>query len=110
MTPTRTLVLSAVLLAGGYAAWHFTRPRDTPTAEATPVPVSTAVAKQESVPVYLRTIGNVRALNAVEIRPQVGGVLLDVSVKEGGEVKKGQVLAVIDRGRSRRRWTRRRRS
>ncbi len=37
-----------------------------------------------------------RALNAVEIRPQVGGVLLDVSVKEGGEVKKGQVLAVID--------------
>jgi len=32
MTPTRTLVLSAVLLAGGYAAWHFTRPRDTPTA------------------------------------------------------------------------------
>ncbi len=90
MTPTRTLVLSAVLLAGGYAAWHFTRPRDTPTAEATPVPVSTAVAKQESVPVYLRTIGNVRALNAVEIRPQVGGVLLDVRSRRGAKSRRAR--------------------
>lgn len=96
MKLTRTLVLGAVLIGGGYAAWDFTRPSDKPPAPPPPVPVTAATAKQQDVPVYLRTIGSVRALNAVEIRPQVGGVLLDVSVKEGDQVKKGQVLAVID--------------
>ena len=96
MKPARTLVLGAVLIAGGYAAWHFTRPADKQAPPAPPVPVAAAAAKQQDVPVYLRTIGSVRALNAVEIRPQVGGVLLDVPIKEGDQVKKGQVLAVID--------------
>jgi multidrug efflux system membrane fusion protein len=96
MKLTRTLVLGAVLLGGGYAAWHFTRPAARQAAPPPPVPVTAAAAKQQDVPVYLRTIGNVRALNAVEIRPQVGGVLIDVSVKEGDQVRKGQVLAVID--------------
>jgi multidrug efflux system membrane fusion protein len=96
MKLTRTLVLGAALLGGGYAAWHFTRPAARQAAPPPPVPVTAAAAKQQDVPVYLRTIGNVRALNAVEIRPQVGGVLLDVSVKEGDQVKKGQVLTVID--------------
>ncbi len=96
MKRSRTLVLGAVLIGGSYAAWHFTRPHETHTAAASPVPVTAAVAKLDDVPVYLRTIGNVRALNAVEIRPQVGGVLVDVAVKEGDEVKKNQLLAVID--------------
>lgn len=90
------LVLGAVLIGGGYAAWHFTRPSDKQAPPSPPVPVTAAAAKQASVPVYLRTIGTVRSLASVEIRPQVGGVLLDVPVKEGDEVKKGQVLAVID--------------
>ncbi|MDP9097153.1 MAG: efflux RND transporter periplasmic adaptor subunit [Pseudomonadota bacterium] len=92
----RLMVLGAVVAIGGYSAWHFTRPRETQVAAAPPVPVSAAVAKAADVPVYLHTIGNVRAINAVEIRPQVGGVLVDVAVKEGDEVKKNQLLAVID--------------
>ncbi len=37
-----------------------------------------------------------QALNAVEVHPQVGGVLIDVPVREGQDVKKGDTLAVID--------------
>lgn len=96
MRIARLAVIGVVLVAAGYAAWHFTRPRQEAVAAAPPVPVTAAQAQQADIPVYLRTIGTVRALNSVDIRPQVGGVLLDVPVKEGDEVKKDQVLAVID--------------
>jgi multidrug efflux system membrane fusion protein len=90
------LVLGAVLIVGGWAVWHFTRPKHADAPPPTPIPVTAAEAKAQDVPVYLRGIGTVRALNAVEIRPQVGGTLLDVPVKEGQAVIKDEVLAVID--------------
>lgn len=96
MKIARSLIICAVLAAGGYAAWHFTRPAPQTAQPATLVPVSVATSQQENLPVYLTAIGNVRALNSIDIHPQVGGVLLDVSVKEGDMVLKGQVLAVVD--------------
>lgn len=97
MKPVPTLLGVAVLLVGGYEAWHYLGPHDTKPAPPPPaVPVSVAPAKQDEVPVYLQGLGTVQALNSVEIHPQVGGVLTDVPVKEGQEVKKGDVVAVID--------------
>src|SRR4051794_17553349 len=96
MRISKGLVLGAVLIAGGWAAWHFTRPKQEAAPPPAPVPVTAIEAKEKTVPVYLRGIGTVHALNAVEIRPQVGGTLLQVVVKEGDTVKKDQVLAVID--------------
>ena len=90
------VVVVAVLLVGGYAGWRTLGRKEEPAPAPPPVPVTTAAAKSADVPEYLRGIGTVRALNAVEIHPQVGGVLLQVPVKEGDEVKKGDVLAVID--------------
>lgn len=94
-----TLALAAVLLVGGgYAGWRqFGAHRDQGQApQAPPVPVTVATSKTADVPVYLRGIGAVQALNSVEVHPQVGGVLLDVPVREGQDVKKGDTLAVID--------------
>jgi len=96
MKYVRPLVVCLVLGGAGYAVWHFTRPAKQTAQAPTPVPVSVATAEKGSIPIYLPSIGNVRALNSIEIHPQVGGVLLDVAVKEGDMVKKGQVLAVID--------------
>lgn len=93
------LALGAVLLAGGgYAAWRQFGAHQTQDQAAQPpaVPVTTATSRTADVPVYLRGIGTVQALNSVELHPQVGGVLLDVPVREGQDVKKGDTLAVID--------------
>ena len=93
------LALAAVLLFGsGCAGWReFGAHKEQNQApEPPPVPVTTAVSKTADVPVYLRGIGTVQALNSVEVHPQVGGVLLDVPVREGQDVKKGDTLAVID--------------
>ena len=65
------------------------------TAEG-PVPVLVAPAARADVPVYLETVGTVKALNTVTVRPQVDGKLLAVGFKEGEIVKRGDVLARID--------------
>jgi multidrug efflux system membrane fusion protein len=60
------------------------------------VPVSVAPAVRKDVPNYIRGLGTVLAMQTVQLRSQVDGVLLKVPVTEGQDVKQGDVLAVID--------------
>lgn len=61
-----------------------------------PVPVVVAEAVQKTVPVQVRTIGNVEPYATVSIKARVGGELQQVNFKEGQDVKKGDLLFVID--------------
>jgi len=60
------------------------------------VPVSVAKATKGDVPVLMTGIGTVQALNSVLVRARVDGTLDSVAFIEGQEVKKGDLLAVID--------------
>ncbi len=60
------------------------------------VPVTVSVVTRQNVPSWLRGLGTVQAYFAVQLRPRVDGTLTDVPVKEGQDVKKGDLLAVID--------------
>jgi multidrug efflux system membrane fusion protein len=60
------------------------------------VPVSVATVQRKDVPYYLRGLGTVLALQTVQLRSEVDGVLLKVPVTEGQDVKEGTVLAIID--------------
>jgi multidrug efflux system membrane fusion protein len=73
-----------------------TEAKSAPVAAVPAVPVLAAMSKTQDVPVYLVGIGTVTALNSVEIHPQVGGILTELPVREGQDVKKGQVVALID--------------
>jgi membrane fusion protein, multidrug efflux system len=70
-------------------------PAQGPAAPPT-VPVSVAPVARKDVPDYLRGLGTVLALQTVQLRSQVDGVLLKVPVTEGQDVKQGEVLAIID--------------
>lgn len=61
-----------------------------------PVPVSTAVATEESVPNDLRVIGNVEASAVIQVKSQVAGELTRVHFAEGGFINKGDLLFEID--------------
>ncbi|MCC2096242.1 MAG: biotin/lipoyl-binding protein, partial [Hyphomicrobiales bacterium] len=61
-----------------------------------PVPVVATLTSKQDVPITASAVATARALNSVVVRPQVDGTLLEVSFREGQEVKKGQVLARID--------------
>jgi len=61
-----------------------------------PVPVTAGTVIQKTVPIQLRTIGNVEAYSTVSVKSQIGGVLTRVHFREGQDVSKGAFLFTID--------------
>lgn len=61
-----------------------------------PVPVRLAVAAKRDVPRVLVAVGNVEAFSSVQVKPQVGGQIVDVPVRAGQEVKEGDLLFRLD--------------
>lgn len=60
------------------------------------VPVSVATVERRDLPVYLTGLGSVTAFNTVAVKSRVDGQLVQVDFREGQEVRKGDLLAVID--------------
>lgn len=60
------------------------------------VPVHAVSAKIADVPIYATGLGTVQASNTVTIRSRVDGALEKVLFKEGQNVKRGDLLVVID--------------
>jgi membrane fusion protein, multidrug efflux system len=59
-------------------------------------PVAVAVVEQRDVPVYLDGLGNVNALNTVNVKTRIDGQLLRFNFQEGQVVRADEELAVID--------------
>lgn len=60
--------------------------------------ITTAEISSQDFTHYLELQGSVTTKELLVIYPQYSGILLDVNVKEGQRVRKGQVLARIDDG------------
>ena len=61
-----------------------------------PVPVMVSDAVEKTLPVQLTAVGNAQAYTTVGIKSQVNGQIMEVRFKEGQDVKKGDLLFVID--------------
>lgn len=64
--------------------------------KAAPVPVFVDTVKKQDVPLYFESLGQLKPSATVEIRPQVGGILREVHLDGGQEVKAGDQLFTID--------------
>ncbi|SER94122.1 RND family efflux transporter, MFP subunit [Pseudomonas sp. NFACC02] len=84
----------ALLIAVGIGV--STRPAEKKVNVPAPVPVQVINVVEEDVPRYVTGIGSVLSLQSVVIRPQVDGILTRLFVKEGQQVKRGDLLATID--------------
>lgn len=93
------LILVLILVGGGillYGRYGTVVPNPVASAKVPAVPVGTAVAKQEDIALLLTGLGNIQPFQQTTVRPQVDGQLVDVSFREGSEVKAGEVLARLD--------------
>src|SRR6187399_3434670 len=63
---------------------------------AAAVPVSTAPASRADVPKEILAVGIVDPIASVSLKPQVAGMLLEVSFEEGSDVKAGDLLLKLD--------------
>jgi len=61
-----------------------------------PVPVSAAPVLRQDVPIILTGLGTVQAYNTVTLKTRVDGQIMSVNFREGQDIRKGQLLAVID--------------
>src|SRR5262245_50064660 len=60
------------------------------------VPVATAQATEETVPIQIRSVGTAEPSSSVEVKSQVAGPLLKVNFAEGANVNRGDLLFEID--------------
>ncbi|MEI9925060.1 MAG: efflux RND transporter periplasmic adaptor subunit [Bradyrhizobium sp.] len=91
-----TLIALLIVVGVGYLALPFGKsgPAAPPPAAALPVTVSKPL--QRNVDVRLGFLGQFSAVNRVELRAQVGGLLTELHFQDGQIVKKGDLLFVID--------------
>ena len=92
MTKGRWILGGAVVLLVGFATVQGLRPKAPP-----PVEVTISVAKKGTVTRVVTAAGHLQARETVKVSSNVTGDLLDLSVKEGDQVKQGQVLGQIDK-------------
>ena len=91
--PSRRIWLwvAGLVLAGGAGLGVFLQPW-----ASGPVPVVVETAMLAPVTRVLAVNGRIESLHSVDVRSQVGGILADVPVVEGGSVPSGGVVARID--------------
>lgn len=61
------------------------------------IPVSAVMVKRENLKEYLFYVGDIKAEDEVNVYPKVTGKIIEKIAKEADAVKKGNVLAYIDR-------------
>jgi len=88
----KILLIAGILLAAGAAAWILFRKENTPQ-----ISVKTAEAVTGSLTREVTATGTLEPINQIEVGTQVSGVIERIYVDYNSVVRKGQLLAVLDK-------------
>ncbi len=88
---------TALILLGGYKIYQtYAANEAAKMAAMQAVPVDVLTLKPTSVQTWKEFSGRTRAVDFAEIRPEVSGRITEIRFKDGDEVKKGDILMVIE--------------
>lgn len=93
------IALSAVIVATGLGAAAVSSSESAAPAQQSQGPVTVSVARVEArdLTAWNEFSGRLEAVERVEVRPRVAGLIENVHFREGALVKKGDLLFTIDR-------------
>lgn len=89
-------VLSFIIIGGIYFSGNSEAVSNNETAPVMAVPVTVNTLKEQDVRLWSNFSGRLQAVDVAEIRPEVNGRITELRFKDGQQVKKGDVLLVID--------------
>ena len=89
----RILIILVLIYAGIKAYDHFFSPEVKRGGVQT---VTTMVLEKKDVPLVIESTGTIAAANIVDIRPMITNTVKEIHIKEGQDVKKGQLLFTLD--------------
>lgn len=98
-TRRHLLIAAGLLITAAMAGYFGLHGEAQPIAKQPRNPVQTIrseLAKQTAVPIMVYSNGYVTAINTVDVRPQIQNVVRAVHVKEGQDVRAGQLLFTLD--------------
>lgn len=90
-------IVAVVLLSGFLAGCLGTEEKEQKAAAPQgPIPMKVVKAEAKDMPYWGEFIGQISAVDTVDVRARVAGFLLEKRFEEGRQVKKGDLLFVID--------------
>ncbi len=89
----RILLVLIVLYAGSKAYDYFFPASDKAGA---PITVTTVMVEKKDIPLIIEATGTIVSNNIVDIRPMITNTVAKILVKDGQEVKTGDLLFVLD--------------
>jgi membrane fusion protein, multidrug efflux system len=92
----KTISLVLLALGGAGAGFYFYGGQSAAKPKSPVQTVTTVLVQARDFPLLLNATGSTVAANVVDIRPQVTNVVAKVHIKEGQQVKAGDVLFTLD--------------
>lgn len=91
-----TAAVALIIVGAGVYYASDSQASKAPVQQAQAVPVIVQTVAKQKVRVWSDFSGRLHAVDAAEIRPEVSGRITEIRFEDGAQVKKGDVLLVID--------------
>ena len=92
----RSRWLIGLLLLGGFAGGGVTLYRALSPSQTVQSQILTAAIEQKTLPITFSANGTVKPERTINLSPKTSGVLKELLVKEGDQIKTGQIVARMD--------------
>lgn len=95
----KVLIVSSIVVVLLFTSWFFFLRKTDSNANATPIGMIKRTAKVERRPIKVQVVatGQVQPVYKVEIKSKASGEVLSLKLNEGDFVKKGMVIALIEK-------------